>query len=108
MKDKKTDLCGTLRKNKKNLPKDVIAKKLHRGETIAKQLDACVTVLKWHDKRDVLMISTCHGDEMTNVSSWRGETSKSHMIIDYNDAKKGIDVADQLSSYYSPLRKSMT
>lgn len=108
LKDKKTDLCGTLRKNKKNLPKDVTAKELRRGETIARQLDAYVTVLKWHDKRDVLMISTCHGDEMSNVSSWRGETSKPNMIIDYNYAKKGIDVADQLSSYYSPLRKSMT
>lgn len=71
---------------------------------MARQMDSYVTVLKWHDKRDVLMVSTCHDDGMTNVSSWRGESSKPNMVIDYNDAKKGIDVADQLCSYYSPLR----
>lgn len=109
LKDHNTDLCGTLRKNKTGLPKEVLEKKLRRGEVIARQLDSYATVLKWHDKRDVLMISTCHDNEMKATSNWRdGEFLKPKMIFDYNEAKKGIDVADQLSSYYSPLRKSMT
>lgn len=108
LKDRQTDLCGTLRKNRKDLPKDIINKKIAKGQTIGKQLGNYVTVLKWHDKRDVLMISTCHDDEMTATKSWNGEIKKPSMVIDYNDAKKGIDVADQLGSYYSPLRKSMT
>lgn len=60
-------------------------------------MDSFVTVLKWHDKRDLLIISTCHGKEMMD-----------DMVMDSNDAKKGIDVADQLSCYHFPLRKSMT
>ncbi|CAD7087759.1 unnamed protein product [Hermetia illucens] len=73
-----------------------------------RQKDNYITVLKWHDKCDVLMISTCHGDEMTRVRTRLGETLKPNAVIDYNDAKKGIDVADQLSSYHSPLHKSLT
>ncbi|XP_008182727.1 piggyBac transposable element-derived protein 4-like [Acyrthosiphon pisum] len=67
---RKTDLCGTLRKNRKWLPVDVKEKKLKKGQFIARQKEF-ITILKWHDKRD------------------------------------GIDVSDQLSSYYNPQRKSL-
>lgn len=65
LKNKNTDLLGTLRKNRKNLPERVVKSKLRRGQMIAEQKGSCITVLKWHDKRDVLMISTCHGDSMS-------------------------------------------
>lgn len=108
LKTRNTDLCGTLRKNKRNLPEEVVKAKLRRGEQIARQKDNLYTVLKWHDKRDVLMISTCHGDGMSNVTTKRGDVMKPDAIIDYNEAKKGIDISDQLSSFHSPLRKSLT
>lgn len=108
LKSRKTDLCGTIRKNKRNLPEEVVKAKLKRGEQIARQKDNLYTVLKWHDKRDVLMISTCHGDSVSNVTTKRGDVLKPDVIIDYNDAKKGIDIADQLASFHSPLRKSLT
>ncbi|CAG5001746.1 unnamed protein product [Parnassius apollo] len=108
LKGRNTDLCGTLRKNKRNLPEEVVKAKLRRGEQIARQKDNLYTVLKWHDKRDVLMISTCHGDGMSNVTTKRGDIMKPDAIIDYNDAKKGIDISDQLASFHSPLRKSLT
>lgn len=91
------------------LPQQVLQKKLRRGGVIARQLHNYVTVLKWHDKRDVLMISTCDDDEMVPTYNWRrDETLKPRMTVEYNTAKKGIDVSDQLGSYYSPLRKSLT
>lgn len=102
---RKTDLCGTLRKNRKNLPLLVRNKKLKRGEQIAAQ-KSHVTILKWKDKRDVLMISTCHADEQT-ISKGRNKRLKPNMILEYNDRKKGIDLSDELSSYYSPIRKSL-
>ncbi|KAF9413738.1 hypothetical protein HW555_008184 [Spodoptera exigua] len=46
---------------------EVVKAKLRRGEQIARQKDNLYTVLKWHDKRDVLMISTCHGDSMSKA-----------------------------------------
>ncbi|KAH9631144.1 hypothetical protein HF086_001079 [Spodoptera exigua] len=87
---------------------EVVKAKLRRGEQIARQKDNLYTVLKWHDKRDVLMISTCHGDSMSNVTTKRGDVLKPDAIIDYNDAKKGIDISDQLALFHSPLRKSLT
>ncbi|CAG4944989.1 unnamed protein product [Parnassius apollo] len=103
---RKTDLCGTLRKNRKNLPLLIKNKKLKRGEQIAAQKNN-VTILKWHDKRDVLMISTCHADEQT-ISTGRNPRPKPNMILEYNNRKKGIDLSDELASYYSPIRKTLT
>nr|XP_032510707.1 uncharacterized protein LOC116765327 [Danaus plexippus plexippus] len=54
------------------------------------------------------MISTCHGDSMSNVTTKRGDVLKPDALIDYNDAKKGIDISDQLASLHSALRKGLT
>jgi len=50
--DDSTDCVGTLKLNRKNVPKEVKDKKLEKGEIIARHLGP-VTVLKWRDKRDV-------------------------------------------------------
>jgi len=52
-----TDSIGTLNLHRKNVPKEVKDKKLEKGEIIARHLGP-VTVLKWHDKRNVTMVST--------------------------------------------------
>lgn len=97
LNNRKTDLCCTLRKNKKFCHNKFCRKKLKRGGVIAGQLDNYVTVLEWHDKRDVLMISTCDDDEMVPTYNWRrDETLKPRITVEYNTAKKGIDVSDQL------------
>ncbi|CAI6377718.1 unnamed protein product [Macrosiphum euphorbiae] len=56
------------------------------------------------------MLSTCHGDQFQNTGKTdrKGNTiTKPKMILDYNNTKQGIDVSDQLSSYYNPQRKSL-
>ena len=32
---------------------------------------------------------------------------KLQMVVDYNSAKQGIDLSDQMASYFSPLRKTI-
>lgn len=54
----KTYCSGTLRVNRKNNPKEVSQRKLKRGESIAKFNSSGICVLKWKDRRDVLMISS--------------------------------------------------
>ncbi|GBP44034.1 PiggyBac transposable element-derived protein 4 [Eumeta japonica] len=103
---RKTDLCGTLRKNRKNLPLYVKNKKLKRGELISAQRNN-LTVLKLRDKRDVLMISTFHANECA-MSTGRNPKLKPKMILEYNTGKKGIDLSDEVTSYYSPIRKSLS
>ena len=48
-----THLVGTLRKNRRGNPKQVVSQKLKRGEVIARENEKSVTVLKWKDKIDM-------------------------------------------------------
>jgi len=105
--DRNTHLVGTLRKNRKRIPKEIVTTKLKRGEMIAKQNGLGVTVLKWKDRRDVLMISTKHGNSMNEVQMKRGKKIKPNVIIDYNRGKGLIDVSDQIGAYHTCLRKGV-
>nr|CAH7749054.1 unnamed protein product [Callosobruchus chinensis] len=72
LQTRSTHLIGTLRKNRKNLPKDVVEAKLKKGEIVAKQNKKNVVVMKWQDKRDVLFLSTKHKDDMIEVTHREG------------------------------------
>ena len=108
---KKTYYCGTVRKNRKHLTTDVALAKLKKGEMKASENNSGVKFYNWRDKRNVFSISTVpeHGGDLvsTGKKNRKGEdVFKPPSILDYNKAKKGVDVSDQLSSYYSVLRKS--
>ncbi|KAJ8927092.1 hypothetical protein NQ314_020487 [Rhamnusium bicolor] len=108
--DRQINLCGTFRRNRVGIPQEILKANLLPGDIIARQ-KKYITVLKWHDKRDVIMLSTCHDDRLDSVGKNRKdgtEKKKPRVVIDCNSAKQGIDVSDQLSSYYSPVRKSLT
>jgi len=104
---RKTHLVGTLRSNRKRNPKDVTQKKLNRGEIFAKKSDREIMVLKWRDRRDVLMISTKHSNAMEEVMAKRGIKIKPKVVIDYNRGKGYIDLTDQMGSYSSCLRRGV-
>ena len=55
---KRTHLCGTLRSHRRGLPKEVTTRKLKKGQAIGRVSAKGVKVVKWVDKRPVLMIST--------------------------------------------------
>jgi hypothetical protein len=63
---RKTD-AGTVRTNRKVFPELVKRARLKKGERVAafgmKQL-----IMKWKDKRDVVLDSTFHGDNMDDVA----------------------------------------
>lgn len=104
---RKTYVCGTLRSNRKENPRDLVSRKLKRGECIWQQ-NGPVTVCKWKDKRDVLSISNMHVVEMVEVANRNGKISmKPNIIRDYNNGMSGIDRSDQMLSYYSSLRKTI-
>jgi len=63
-----TDCVGTLKLNRKSIPKEVKDKKLEKGEIIARH-SGPVTVLKWRDKRIVTMVSTYHNADTQRVSN---------------------------------------
>lgn len=103
-----THLVGTLRSNRKGNPKQVIDAKLKKGETIAAQSANKITVLKWQDKRAVLLLSTKHNDEIVDVCGKNGVVVRKPKIVeDYNTAKAFIDLSDQMSSYSTVLRRTI-
>jgi hypothetical protein len=80
-----TYLVGTLRINRGLNPPDAVKAKLNKNEVIALESDMGVVVLKWKDKRDVLMLSTMHGEDTKAVETRKGVVEKPHMIVDYNN-----------------------
>jgi len=104
---KNTHLVGTLRANRKNNPPEVISKKLKKGEFIAQQSSNNIVVLKWRDKRDILIISTKHTDEFIEIQKRNRMIKKPLSVEDYNTGKSYIDRSDQMSSYSTPLKKTV-
>ena len=101
------DCVGTLKLNRKNVPKEVKDKKLEKGEIIARH-SGPVTVPKWRDKRIVTMVSTYHSTDTHRVSNKGKETEKSLCMIDYNHNMGGVDLKDQLLHMYVVKREKIT
>lgn len=53
-----THLIGTLKKNRRSLPQTVVQTKLKTGHVSAQENDEGITIMKWKDKRNVLLLST--------------------------------------------------
>jgi len=107
----KTYYCGTLRKNRKFVPKSLLNAKVKTGEMISQQNVAGIKVYHWKDKRSVLCLSTIpeHTDALvpSGKKNRNGvEILKPGCVIDYNAAKKGVDISDQMTSYSTALRRS--
>ena len=57
-------------------------------------------IMKWKDKRDVIVISTFHNDSMEDVITRQGVLQKPSVILDYNKNMGGVNRHDgQLQSY---------
>lgn len=113
---RKTHVVGTLRHNKKSIPKDVLNCKLRRGEMVAKEDDNGIVILKWRDTRDVRILSTKHAPIMTQSTKNIHAASSSQQpsarlkplaVLEYNKGKCGIDYSDQMVSYASTMRKGI-
>lgn len=67
-----------------------------------------VVVGAFQDKRNVHFLSTLQDGQMIDFTNkWNATVRKPNIIVAYNKCKKGIDVADQKVSYYSPKMRSL-
>ncbi|GBN36326.1 PiggyBac transposable element-derived protein 4 [Araneus ventricosus] len=101
----KTDIYGTLRANRKGLPPLIKSSKVKKGEVLPFQKGK-ICLLKWTDKKPILMLSTLHSTSMVTVESKKSKSSKlkSAVVADYNNTMGGVDKADQCLSYYPVAR----
>jgi hypothetical protein len=65
-----------------------------------------VKYVKWTDKRAVHMLTTRRNHSCSLVEGVNGQI-KPDCVFDYNKAKKGVDISDQIGAYYSVLRKTI-
>lgn len=98
--------CGTVRINRVGIPKPFKDEKLKKGDVVSFQ-DGTLTGIRWMDKRPVAALSTIHDASVTTVSRRSRlapggieSISKPVMIVEYNKYMGGVDVADQLVTYY--------
>ena len=102
-----TYITGTLNKKRVGIPYPIKRLQLVRGEHCWMRSGSTV-VCKWKDKREVLTITNAHKVEMCDVMNNRGKVSqKPNVVADYNNGMSGIDLSDQMISYYSNLRKTL-
>lgn len=102
-----TYCTGTLNSIRKSNPKELITKKIKKGETAAVYSDN-IMVAKWKDKRDVLYISNEHGNEMVEFVNKRNQNKqKPAPIFHYNKFMGGVDHQDQMNAYYPCDRKTL-
>ena len=109
--EKETYLIGTMRSNRAGSGHDVVQKKLKRGEVYGQQNEIGIKLIKWKDKRDVLMISTKPSDSAIVVNTGKinklnERIVKPQVVLDYNEGRQGTDLSDQLSTYHTCLRRS--
>ena len=117
--DRETPACGTLRTNRKMLPKSIMGSKcpLPEGGSAFRRLPVTeiggggLLALRWKDKKLVAMLTSIHGATET----WTGKLDrrdgtpvyKLTCIVQYTKWMGGVDVADQLMSYYHFLRRTI-
>lgn len=107
----KTRMCGTLNVKRKGLPKGLTSK-LKKGQCIGFKCQHGTKVIKWTDKRNVTMVSSSPNHDSTLVNSGKINRKnepilKPMCVLDYNSVKKGVDYSDQMSSYYTTLRRNL-
>jgi len=103
LRQQQTDAVWTAIINRKNMPPD-LKKPIAKGTTVARYTQDMMA-LKWRDKRDVVVLSTYHDDEMKTIQSARGQKEKPAAIFSYNEKMGAVDLADQMLTSYPCERK---
>ncbi|XP_054716931.1 piggyBac transposable element-derived protein 4-like [Uloborus diversus] len=102
----KTDICGPMKSNRKGLPPLLKTTELKKGEITAFQKGK-ICVMKWKDKKPIIMLSTLHNSEMVQVQPKHTKSTaifKPKAVVSYNNTMGGVDRSDQCISYYPVVR----
>jgi hypothetical protein len=106
--ERSTGACGTIRKNRSGFP--VFQEELQQGEQSVLHT-ANMLALKWHDKRDVYMLSTVHDSSMVSTgkkNSLTGEEILKPLCVkEYNQNKGAVDKSCMQMTFSESLRKSV-
>lgn len=104
---KKTNVTGTVGKNRKRMPS--MTKKLKTGQTESYHTNSMLAI-KWKDRRDVIMLTTQYEDKM--ISSGKQDHQGNSIIeplsvLKYNENMGAIDKTDMLLSSVECVRRTI-
>ena len=103
-----TGSCGTVKKNRKRMPS--FPEKLKAGDVSLRKTNKLLAI-KWHDKRDVLMLTTVHEGELVQSGKRNRKTKKAVLkpdaVLDYNINMRLVDKSDSQISSLECLHKSV-
>lgn len=99
-------VVGTLRKNKREIPKNLVDTKnrLPYSSIFGFQKEATIVSYIPKKGKNVILLSTMHHDAAIDLNT--GEKHKPEIITMYNSTKCGVDTVDQLCSLYNTARNS--
>ncbi|XP_067225208.1 piggyBac transposable element-derived protein 4-like [Chanodichthys erythropterus] len=104
----KTGACGTVRSNRKGMPR--FRDKMCSGEAEFKSCKDMLAV-KWHDRRDVHMLTTVHSANMSPSGKIDHATGnqkiKPQCVLDYNKKMGAVDKVDMMDSFVGCTRKTL-
>lgn len=107
LKERGLGACGTVREDRKGMPREEFRPKMKKGEVKKVVLDDELIALKWMDKRPVRILTTVHDSSMVPkqrrsrlAPGGIEEVMKPKAIEEYNQHMGGVDKSDQLLSYY--------
>lgn len=97
------EAVGTIRKNKREIPKSFVAPASAGVSRYAYQNNKRLTLVSFCPKRNkvVLLLSTVHRKGIS------GESGKPEIIEFYNSTKGGVDIFDKMVSSYTTARKTL-
>ena len=101
----KTLGAGTVRQNRRGLPKAVVQRKLKKGETVYRR-KGHLLCLKWCDKHPITMLSSIHHAVKAQVkTNYLGNPLVKPVIIhDYNNMMNSVDHSDHMLLTYETLK----
>lgn len=103
---RRTLATGTVRSNRKGLPKQLLKAKLNSGEVSERRKGPLLCVAyKDHGKRPILLSTETKAGYGTSLTSTGVERRKPKCVIAYNSAMGGVDCSDaRLYAYLSERR----
>lgn len=106
LKRNHTDVVGSLKWNRTNVPTIISRCKLQNGQFVARH-SGDMTVIGYQDNRRVGLISTYHGSEIARAppKARRRNLWNLQLVLDYNKSMGGIDLKYGMLDAYLQERK---